>query len=179
MEENNVREKYKEITEYLIENRLTVSTMESMTAGLIASLLTDTEGASAVLKGAYVTYSNEAKVKNGVPKETIETYGVYSEETALDMARACQRAYQADIGIGITGTAGNADCANKDSEIGKVCAAISFHKQKIRFSFHMTSLAQRSEYKLYAADKVAEQVLLLLKSSKSSFGVKGFQNKEK
>ena len=60
--------------------------MESCTSGLIASLITDTEGASAVMKGAYITYSNEAKVLHGVPKETIDKYGVYSYETAEDMA---------------------------------------------------------------------------------------------
>ena len=45
--------------------------MESATSGQIASLITDTEGASAVLRGAYVTYCNDAKVKCGVPAEVI------------------------------------------------------------------------------------------------------------
>ena len=97
---------FEKITKLLIERRLTITTMESITAGLIASLLTDTEGSSAVLKGAFVTYSNEAKILQGVPAETIEKYTVYSQETAEAMARACARAYQADIGIGVTGTAG-------------------------------------------------------------------------
>ncbi|MGN0960180.1 MAG: CinA family protein, partial [Coriobacteriales bacterium] len=51
---------YRQLTLLLIERGLSASTMESCTGGLIASLITDTEGSSAVLKGAFVTYSNEA-----------------------------------------------------------------------------------------------------------------------
>ena len=97
---------YRDITETLIGKGLTVTTMESCTAGLIASLITDTDGSSAVIKGAFVPDSNEAKVRQGVPAEVIERYGVYSEQTAAAMAEACRRAYSADFGLGITGTLG-------------------------------------------------------------------------
>ena len=107
--EEEVRESYRKITLELIEKGRTVSTMESCTSGLIASLITDTEGASAVLKGAFVTYSNVAKIMQGVPKEIIEKYSVYSKETAASMAEACRKTYGADYGIGVTGTMGNID----------------------------------------------------------------------
>ena len=77
-----IREKYRQFTLWLIEQNRTVTSMESCTGGQIASLITDTEGSSAALKEAFVTYSNEAKIRQGVPAEVIETYGVYSEETA-------------------------------------------------------------------------------------------------
>ena len=70
--EKKIRDAFCEITKKLIEKDKTVTTMESCTSGLIASLITDTEGASAVLKGAFVTYSNIGKIMQGVPKETIE-----------------------------------------------------------------------------------------------------------
>ena len=99
--------------------------MESATSGQIASLITDTEGASAVLKGAFITYSNEAKILQGVPAETIEKYTVYSCETAEAMARACMKAYGADLGIGVTGTMGNVDPANPEASVpGQVYFAI-------------------------------------------------------
>ena len=43
---------------YLITTHTTISTMESCTSGLIASMITDTEGASAIFPGGYVTYLN-------------------------------------------------------------------------------------------------------------------------
>ena len=79
---------------------MTITTMESATSGQIASLITDTEGSSAVLKGAFVTYCNEAKIMQGVPAEIIDKYTVYSTQTAEAMAKACTAVYQADIGIG-------------------------------------------------------------------------------
>ena len=59
--EVRVREEYEKLTRYLIENKITITTMESCTAGQIISLITDTEGASAITKGGFVTYSNEAR----------------------------------------------------------------------------------------------------------------------
>ena len=124
MNEAEIRSLYRDITLRLIERGLTITTMESCTAGLVASLITDTEGSSAVLRGAFITYSNMAKVMQGVPGEIIERHGVYSVETAEAMARACRAAYRADIGIGVTGSLGNVDPANRDSVPGEVYVAI-------------------------------------------------------
>ena len=63
--EKKVRDKFRFITKTLIEKELTITTMESCTSGFIASLLTDTEGSSAIFRGAFVTYSNEAKIMQG------------------------------------------------------------------------------------------------------------------
>ena len=89
--EQEIRERYAALTALLIRKGLTITTMESATAGQIASLITDTEGSSAVIKGAFVTYCNEAKILQGVPEETIQTYTVYSEQTAAAMAEACRK----------------------------------------------------------------------------------------
>ena len=62
VDEMSVRKKYNKLTNDLIEKKLMITTMESCTSGQIASLITDTEGSSAVMKGACITYSNEAKV---------------------------------------------------------------------------------------------------------------------
>ena len=123
--EQEIREHYHKLTKLLIEKNYTITTMESATSGQIASLITDTEGSSAVLKGAFVTYCNEAKIMQGVPAEIIERYTVYSRETAEAMARACMKAYGAQIGIGVTGTMGNVDPANQEASVpGQVYFAI-------------------------------------------------------
>ncbi|SDA75222.1 nicotinamide-nucleotide amidase [Butyrivibrio sp. INlla18] len=159
----NVREKYNQITLKLIERGLTITTMESCTSGQIASLLTDTEGSSAIIKGAFVTYSNEAKIKQGVPKETIDKYGVYSEETAASMAKEARKAYDADIAIGVTGTMGNVDPANNDSVPGTVFFAISTAKDIYIKRFEVAPKESRLEYKLAVCDVIADCLLNLLK----------------
>ena len=124
--ESEIRNHYHELTDLLIERSLTITTMESATSGQLASLITDTEGSSAVLKGAFVTYCNEAKIQQGVPAEILERYTVYSRETAEAMAEACRKAYGADIGIGVTGTMGNVDPANPEASVpGQVYFAIA------------------------------------------------------
>ncbi len=164
--DEEVREIFRNITKGLIAGKITISTMESITGGLLSSLITDTEGASAVMKGSFVTYSNEAKVCRGVPKEVIETYGVYSIQTAEAMAMAAARAYGADVGIGVTGTAGNRDNANSDSMPGNVFYAICF-KGKCE-SAHLViepddmESGTRYEYKLFVAREIGRKLVGLL-----------------
>ena len=157
-----VREKYRTITLALIEAGRTITTMESCTAGQVASLITDTEGSSAVLYGAFVTYSNHAKARMGVPAETIDTFGVYSAETATAMARSCREIYSTDYGVGITGTFGNADPNNADSVPGEVWFAIDSAEGTPVWHCAVPPQPSRLAYKLYMADVIADQLLALL-----------------
>ena len=92
-----------EIVHYLIQNHISISTMESCTGGLLASLITDIPDASTILKFSAVTYSTEYKIKMGVSKDVIDTYTVYSKETAIEMAEAISEFTGSDLGVGITG----------------------------------------------------------------------------
>lgn len=122
------------VTKMLIEKKLQIATMESCTSGLIASNITDYEGASAVLKGSIVTYSNEMKVKAGVASTTIEKFGVYSAQTAKAMAHTVKRNIGANVGVGITGSFGNTDPNNADSKAGD----IHFYITQENSPFHLT-----------------------------------------
>ena len=94
----------------LRRKHLTVSAAESCTGGYVAKRITDIPGASEVLSGAYVTYSEETKqAMVGVQAETLRDHSVYSAEVAAEMARGCRASVGADIGIGITGVAGTED----------------------------------------------------------------------
>ena len=160
IDEEAVRRKYETLTKSLIKQDLTITTMESCTSGQVASLITDTEGSSAVMKGAFVTYSNEAKILQGVPEEIIDEYGVYSERTAAAMAEACRRTYQADIGIGITGSFGNADPNNSDSVPGEVYFAIAGRGGTQSYHCRIPVQDSRLRYKLYMADVIADQLFM-------------------
>ena len=119
------------IIKQLIASHTTISTMESCTSGLIASLITDTEGASAIFPGGYVTYLNETKVLVGVDPSVIEIHGVYSPECAEAMARTVQENLHTAIAIGITGTTGNLDPNNADSVQGVVYFCILYKTQAL------------------------------------------------
>lgn len=105
-------EKLDKIVKMLKEKNKYVSTMESCTGGGLVNTITNIPGASEILKFSAVTYSNEFKIKMGVPKETIDTYSVYSMETAIDMSKKISEFTNSNYGIGITGKLNRADINN-------------------------------------------------------------------
>ena len=154
---------YKEITTELIKKNKTITTMESCTGGLIASYITDTEGASKVMKGAAITYSNEAKIMAGVPQEIIQQYGVYSKETAKAMAEAVLDTFNADVAVGVTGTFGNVDPNNNDSVPGKAFYCIKIKSKYNIFEIELPKLLSRREYKEYTVGMVGEAIRDIIK----------------
>lgn len=152
------------VTKKLIKKNLTISFMESCTSGLLASMFTDTEGASKVFTGSLVTYSNEQKIKAGVDAKIISDYGVYSSECASEMARVVQSIYGTNISVGITGTTGNVDPNNPDSIQGEAFFCIRVNEKS--YGFHIqknVSGLSRKEIKQSYADTVYAELLKILK----------------
>lgn len=112
------------LIEKLSEKNYSISTAESITAGLIAARICDISGASKVFNGGIVSYSKEAKCKLlGLKREDIDTFGVYSEETAISMAKGVKKATNSNVAIAITGVAGPG--SDENVEAGTVyCAFI-------------------------------------------------------
>ena len=159
VEELSIRNAYGQLTKKLMECELTITTMESCTAGQIISLITDTEGSSAVVKGACVTYSNEAKILEGVPEEMIEKYGVYSKETAVSMAQTCRKKFGSNIGVGVTGTFGNVDPENADSVPGQVHFAVDMDGNVSAYERILKVQPSRYAYKMAIAKEVVDILL--------------------
>lgn len=89
------------------ERGKTLALAESCTGGMIAELLTEMPGASAVLRAGWVAYSNEAKTTAlGVSPEVLERHGAVSREVALALARGALERSDADVALGVTGIAG-------------------------------------------------------------------------
>ena len=87
--------------------RKRLAVAESCTGGLIAKLLTDVPGSSDYFTYGWVTYSNEAKIRQlGVDRALIEKHGAVSEEVARAMAKGARDRADADFAIAVTGIAG-------------------------------------------------------------------------
>lgn len=106
----------------LQERAQTLGVMESLTGGLLASTITDFNGSSKHFLGGIVTYSTAMKVQMGVPQETVDNYGVISEETARAMAHAVRERLKTDFGIGVTGVAG--PDKQEDQPVGTIHIAV-------------------------------------------------------
>ena len=86
---------------------LKLAVAESCTGGLLSKRITDISGCSDYYLGGVCSYANEVKMNVlGVRKETLDTVGAVSAETAEQMAAGVAKALGADIGVGITGIAG-------------------------------------------------------------------------
>jgi len=147
--------KAKEVLDACREGGLKLATAESCTGGLIAAVLTNVPGSSAVFERGFVTYSNEAKAEAiGVPADVIRRHGAVSEQVARAMAEGALSRSRADIAVSVTGIAGP-DGGTAEKPVGLVhfacarrehateAAAISFGDQgreKIRELSVMTAL---------------------------------------
>lgn len=99
---------------------LKLATAESCTGGLLAALLTEIPGSSAVLDRGFVTYSNEAKQDCLlVPEALLDTYGAVSEPVARAMAEGALRSAHAHVSVAITGIAGP-DGGSAEKPVGLV-----------------------------------------------------------
>ncbi len=94
------------VVEGLAASHLTLFTAESCTGGLVAKVVTDVPGASRVLKGGVVSYTNEIKRRLlGVSEETLEKETAVSSACATEMAEGARRISGADLGVATTGYA--------------------------------------------------------------------------
>ncbi len=119
------------VAKLLIEKKLTISTAESCTGGMIAGTLINYPGISEVFLEGAVTYSNEAKHKRlGVKNETLDKYGAVSEETAREMAIGIVSTAGTDVSIVTTGIAGP-DGGTEDKPVGLVYIGVYVQGQVI------------------------------------------------
>ncbi|AJA50004.1 putative competence-damage inducible protein [Clostridium pasteurianum DSM 525 = ATCC 6013] len=112
------------VAKLLIENKLTISTAESCTGGLLAGQLINYPGiSSAFLEGA-VTYSNKAKINRlKVKEDTLIKFGAVSSECAAEMAEGIAKESGTNIGVSTTGIAGP-DGGTDEKPVGLVYVGI-------------------------------------------------------
>ena len=116
---------------------LKIATADSCTGGLVAALLTEVAGSSAVVERGFVTYSNEAKAEAiGVPMALIERHGAVSEPVARAMAEGALRASGADLALSCTGIAGPGG-ATPDKPVGLVYIGFAAKGAPARVARHV------------------------------------------
>ena len=135
---------------------LTFGTAESCTGGLVAKRMTDLPGASAVLKGGVVSYTDEVKHNVlGVPQALLDQYGAVSPQVAEAMARGARRVLGCDLAVSTTGVAGP-DPDDRGNPVGLVYVALAgaefCHVQELHLGRGRAMV--RSRTSLHALDLV-------------------------
>ena len=148
----------------LIELKKTISTMESCSGGALANAITNIPDASKIFSFGAVTYSNEYKIKMGVDKNIIDTYSVYSMQTANEMSKKISMFTSSDFGVGITGKLNRIDKNNLFGEDNIVYFSIYDRKNDKYFDNHLKVLeVSRSENKKLVIESITHKLLELLK----------------
>lgn len=145
-------EVWEAVAEKLIKQHITITAAESCTGGHFADLLVQNSGISAVFDGSVVAYANQVKRDLlGVSKETLETHGAVSAETAAEMAEGARRLFAADCAVAITGHAGP-DVEEAGKPVGLVYISVNFKgKSKVaEYIFPQKRVNMQHRSALYA-----------------------------
>ncbi|MGI9666485.1 MAG: competence/damage-inducible protein A [Acidimicrobiia bacterium] len=146
------------IHEALREKGWTIGTAESATAGIVASRLTSIPGSSETFRGSIGAYAPDVKKSVlGVSEETIEEFGVVSEETALEMARGARRVLNVDVAVSVTGSAGPDPLEQKT---GTMCVAVVTPIGERARTFRMPG--DRERVRTYTATAALHQVRIAM-----------------
>ena len=141
----------------LVQKGLKIATAESCTGGLLAKLITDVSGASAVFDYGIVSYANEIKRGQlGVQRETLERFGAVSEQTAREMAQCAAKNGGADIGLSTTGIAG--PTGGTPEKPNGTCFAGLHYQGKTKVLKISTGLSDREQNRTAFAQRALELV---------------------
>uniref|UniRef100_UPI0040483B46 CinA family protein n=1 Tax=Aliarcobacter sp. TaxID=2321116 RepID=UPI0040483B46 len=153
-----------ELQNLLKENNLTITSAESCTGGLVASMITKISGSSEIFNGSIVTYSNRIKNQElNVKNETLEQHGAVSEQVVSEMLAGVIKKFDADFAIAISGIAGP-NGGTKNKPVGTVVIGLS---NKISEEFVSTFIfkGSREEIQIQAAKTALKEILKFIKNT--------------
>ena len=157
------------VVELLLANKLTVSTVESLTGGMLAGRIINVPGVSDIYKAGFITYSNKAKRKlAGVSRKTIDKYGAVSEQTAKEMSKGSANLYKADVVAAVTGNAGPDESEGKP--VGLVYIGVNVAGKITTREYHFDGDRRQIREKTVTAALVLMRECILEYYGKVTFG---------
>lgn len=112
------------VARLLMDSKRTLSSAESVTAGLVGARITSLPGSSDFYLGGVISYATEAKASVlGVDPDTLAEFGPVSEAVAGAMAEGVRRVFGASVGLATSGVAGPAE--HGEQPVGTVCLAVA------------------------------------------------------
>jgi len=155
MKINNNIEK---IIQNLTKQNKTISFAESCTGGRIAAAFTAVSGASAVLDGSVVSYSNDIKhTWLGVDKEVLENFGAVSAQCVTQMLEGIKNLSGADYALAVSGIAGPTG-GTKEKPVGTVYIGLQtpFSQEVFQCFFHGDRESIQEQSTTFAIEKLEE-----------------------
>ena len=128
-----------------------VTTVETVTSGLVAAALTSVSGASSIVERGFILYHDSAKATGlGVSEEVSRTHGAVSAEVTKGLAEGGLANSTAGIAIAVTGYAGPTGGNDKDP-VGTCYVSVSREGQETVVERHLCD-GNRDEVRLAAVE---------------------------
>lgn len=142
-------------------SKITISAAESVTGGLVSSLITDTAGSSQYFTGSIVSYSTGIKEEIlNIKDKLIVRKGVVSSDVCLEMAQNAKRLFHSDFAIATTGIAGPKS-PEKNKKIGLVyCCLIG--PNGLSEVYEKNFIGTRTEIKFRTAQFILNKLRLAI-----------------
>jgi len=113
------------VSQVLRSRKLSVSTAESCTGGLLGKLFTDLPGSSSYYWGGVISYHNDLKTTLvGVAPSTLEKWGAVSEATVKEMAESLRKQAGTDYCLSLSGVSGPGG-GSAEKPVGTLWVALS------------------------------------------------------
>ncbi|WP_289688629.1 CinA family protein [Faecalibaculum rodentium] len=143
------------------DHHVTIAACESLTAGLFMATLAAVPGASDVLRGGFVTYTNEMKERLAhVDPAILEQYGAVSEPCARAMAANTRVLTGADYAVSFTGNAGPSGSEGKPAGLVYCAVASGTGCRIYRYDFDHAS---RNDIRTGVVRDMTERLLQVMK----------------
>lgn len=152
----------KRIKTALEEKGWSLSTCESLTCGMLASMIGDCPGISKVYAGGAITYQTPQKhILAGVSEDTLNQYGAIAELTAKEMCIGIQTKTGSETGISVTGNAGPNPDEGKPVGLVYICTAVLNTVEVVEYHFQ----GDRNSIRLQTCEAALEQLYSQLKKN--------------
>ena len=111
--------------------KMSLSTMETDTGGILANTITNVPGSRQFFKCGIVINLPDLGEEFGIDNNVISQYGPLSLEAVREMATAVRRKFDTSVGVGLAGVVDTNDPSHK---LGTIMVGIDDGKQELRIS---------------------------------------------
>ncbi len=146
----------------LLDAKMTFSSAESCTGGLVGGTVTAVSGSSAVYFGGIITYTNDIKINVlGIDSSLIDEYTEVSVPVARQMAERVREKLSSDIGVSATGFAGPTG-GNENDPVGTVYVGIADKNNSSIYRLSYSVGTEREEIRLMTVQFILEKLALIV-----------------